>query len=325
MKPQVLVTRKIYERPLQLLREKAEVTLNLEERAMTSGEIIAALPGKMGLLVMGGDPMTCTVLEAGKDLKIVANNAVGFNNIDLAAATQLKIAATNTPDVLTDTTADLAFSLILGVARRIAEADRFVRAGKWVGWTPGLMIGSDVHGKTLGIVGLGRIGSAVARRGQGFNMKIVYNDIRRLDPAIEQQHQLQFFPLRELLKTADFVTLHVPLAPDTKHLIGQKELQLMKKSAFLINASRGPVVDEKALVEALRSGSIAGAGLDVFEAEPKVTPELLKMENTLLVPHVGSATDETREKMALVAVNNLLAVIRGEVPPNILNPEIYGK
>jgi len=325
MKPQVLVTRKIYERPLQLLREKAEVTLNLEERAMTSGEIIAALPGKMGLLVMGGDPMTCTVLEAGKDLKIVANNAVGFNNIDLAAATRLKIAATNTPDVLTDTTADLAFSLILGVARRIAEADRFVRAGKWVGWTPGLMIGSDVHGKTLGIVGLGRIGSAVARRGQGFNMKIVYNDIRRLDPAIEQQHQLQFFPLRELLKTADFVTLHVPLAPDTKHLIGQKELQLMKKSAFLINASRGPVVDEKALVEALRSGSIAGAGLDVFEAEPKVTPELLKMENTLLVPHVGSATDETREKMALVAVNNLLAVIRGEVPPNILNPEIYGK
>lgn len=325
MKPQVLVTRKIYERPLQLLREKAEVTLNLEERAMTSGEIIAALPGKMGLLAMGGDPMTPTVLEAGKDLKIVANNAVGFNNIDLAAATRLKIAATNTPDVLTDTTADLAFSLILGVARRIAEADRFVRAGKWVGWTPGLMIGSDVHGKTLGIVGLGRIGSAVARRGQGFNMKIVYNDIRRLDPAIEQQHQLQFFPLRELLKTADFVTLHVPLAPDTKHLIGQKELQLMKKSAFLINASRGPVVDEKALVEALRSGSIAGAGLDVFEAEPKVTPELLKMENTLLVPHVGSATDETREKMALVAVNNLLAVIRGEVPPNILNPEIYGK
>jgi glyoxylate reductase len=325
MKPQVLVTRKIYERPLQLLREKAEVTLNLEERAMASGEIIAALPGKMGLLVMGGDPMTPTVLEAGKDLKIVANNAVGFNNIDLAAATRLKIAATNTPDVLTDTTADLAFSLILGVARRIAEADRFVRAGKWVGWTPGLMIGSDVHGKTLGIVGLGRIGSAVARRGQGFNMKIVYNDIRRLDPAIEQQHQLQFFPLRELLKTADFVTLHVPLAPDTKHLIGQKELQLMKKSAFLINASRGPVVDEKALVEALRSGSIAGAGLDVFEAEPKVTPELLKMENTLLVPHVGSATDETREKMALVAVNNLLAVIRGEVPPNILNPEIYGK
>ena len=325
MKPQVLVTRKIYEIPLQLLRDKAEVTINLEERSMTEEEIIAAVPGKMGLLAMGGDPMNARVLEAAKTLKIIANNAVGYNNIDLDAATRLKIAATNTPDVLTDTTADLAFALILGVARRIAEADRFVRTGKWVGWSPGLMIGSDVHGKTLGIVGLGRIGSAVARRGQGFNMKIVYHDIRRLDPAIEQQHQLQFLPLRDLLMISDFVSLHVPLTPETKHLIGQKELRLMKKSAFLINASRGPVVDEKALVEVLRSGSVAGAGLDVFEAEPRVAPELLKMENTLLVPHIGSATDETREKMAQVAANNILAVIRGEVPPNILNPEIYGK
>ncbi|HYB20225.1 MAG TPA: D-glycerate dehydrogenase, partial [Thermodesulfobacteriota bacterium] len=298
---------------------------NLENRSMTEEEIIAALPGKMGLLAMGGDPVNAKLLKAGKTLKIVANNAVGYNNIDLGAATRLKIAATNTPDVLTDTTADLAFALILGVARRIAEADRFVRAGKWVGWSPGLMIGSDVHGKTLGIVGLGRIGSAVARRGQGFNMRVVYNDIRRLDPAVEQQHQLQFLPLRDLLMVSDFVSLHVPLTPETKHLIGSKELRLMKKSAFLINASRGPVVDEKSLVEALRSGFVAGAGLDVFEAEPKVTPELLKMENVLLVPHIGSATDETREKMALVAVNNILAVIRGEIPPNILNPEIYGK
>jgi glyoxylate reductase len=325
MKPKVLVTRKIYERPLQLLREKAEVTLNREDRSMTPEEIMAALPGKMGLLAMGGDPLTAKVLEAGKDLKIVANNAVGFNNIDLDAATRLKIAATNTPDVLTDTTADLTFALILGVARRIAEADRFVRAGKWTGWTPSLMIGRDVHDKTLGIIGLGRIGSAVARRGQGFNMKIAYCDIRRLDPAIEQQHQLQFMPLRDLLLVSDFVTLHVPLTPETKHLIGAEELGLMKKTAYLINASRGPVVDEKALIEALRSGKIAGAGLDVFEAEPKVTPELLQMENTVLVPHIGSATDETREAMARRAVNNILAVIRGEIPPNILNPEIYQK
>jgi glyoxylate reductase len=187
------------------------------------------------------------------------------------------------------------------------------------------MIGRDVHGKTLGIVGLGRIGSAVARRGQGFNMRIVYNDIRRLDPAIEQQHQLQFVTLRDLLALSDFVTLHVPLAPDTRHLIGRKELRLMKKTAYLINASRGPVVDERALVEALRSGEIAGAGLDVFEAEPKVAPELQELQNTLLAPHIGSATDETREKMATVAVNNILAVLRGEVPPNILNPEIFGK
>lgn len=323
MKPKVLVTRKIYERPLQFLREKAEVTINLEDRAMTPEEIIAALPGKMGMLAMGSDRVSSKVLEAGKDLKVVANNAVGFNNIDLDAAIRLKIAATNTPDVLTDTTADLSFALILGVARRIVEADRFVRAGKWVGWKPNLIIGSDVHGKILGVIGLGRIGSAAAKRGQGFNMRVVYADIRRLHPAIEQQHQLQFMPLRDLLQTADFVTLHVPLTPETTHLIGAEQLGLMKKSAFLINASRGPVVDEKALVEALRAGTIAGAGLDVFEAEPQVSPGLLAMDNVLLLPHVGSATDETRGKMIQTAVNNILAVIRGEIPPNILNPEIY--
>ncbi len=325
MKPKVLVTRDVYERPLRLLQEKAEVTLNRESRSMTLEEIMTALPGKMGILAMGSDPMNAKVLEAGKELKIVANNAVGFNNIDLDAATRLKIAATNTPDVLTDTTADLTFALILGVARRIAEADRFIRAGKWTGWTPSLMIGGDVHNKILGVIGLGRIGSAVARRGQGFNMRIIYYDIRRLDPAIEQQHQLQFFPLRDLLQMSDFVTLHVPLTAETKHLIGTEELSLMKKTAYLINASRGPVVDEKALVEALRAGKIAGAGLDVFEAEPKVTPGLLQMENTVLVPHIGSATDETREAMTMRAVNNILAVIRGEVPPNILNPGIYSR
>ncbi|MFH1757259.1 MAG: D-glycerate dehydrogenase [Pseudomonadota bacterium] len=323
MRPKVLITRKIYERPLQLLKEKAEVTINLKDRAMTPEEIIAALPGKIGMLAMGSDRVSSQILEAGKDLKIVANNAVGFNNIDLDAAIRLKIAATNTPDVLTDTTADLSFALILGVARRLVEADRFVRAGKWVGWKPNLMIGSEVHGKTLGVIGLGRIGSAVAKRGQGFNMRIVYTDIRRLHPAIEQQHQLQFMPLRDLLQTSDFITLHVPLTPETFHLLGVEQLRLMKKSAFLINASRGPVVDEKALVEALRAGTIAGAGLDVFEAEPQVSPELLAMDNVLLLPHVGSATDETREKMVQTAVNNILAVIRREIPPNILNPEIY--
>ncbi len=321
MKPKVLVTRNIS--GLEALKEKAEVTINPEDRAMTPGEIIAELPQKVALLSMGGDRITSQILEAGKELKIVANDAVGFNNIDLAAATRLKIAVTNTPDVLTETTADLSFGLILGVARRIAEADRFVRAGKWVAWTPGLMIGSDVHGKTLGVIGLGRIGSAVARRGQGFNMRVVYTDIRRLDPAIEQQHQLQFTPLRDLLQASDFVTLHVPLTPKTSHLIGAEQLGLMKRSAFLINASRGPVVDEKALVQALLAGTIAGAGLDVFEAEPRVPPELIRMENVLLVPHIGSATLETREKMARVAVNNILAVLRGEIPPHILNPEIY--
>jgi len=325
MKPEVLVTRKIPERPLNLLKEKAEVTVHLEDRAMTPEEIVAQLPSKMALLSMGGDPISAKILEAGKNLRIVANYAVGFNNIDLATATRLKIAVTNTPEVLTDTTADLTFALMLGVARRIGEAERFVRAGKWVRWRPDLLLGSDVHGKTLGVVGLGRIGSAVAKRALGFNMQILYNDIRKIEPGLIDMLRAKFLPLKELLANSDFVTLHVPLNPETTHLIGQEELRRMKKTAFLINASRGPVVDEKALVEALRSGIIAGAGLDVFEDEPRVSPELIHLENVLLVPHIGSATFETREKMALVAANNILAVLRGEIPPNILNPEIYPK
>jgi glyoxylate reductase len=325
MKPKILVSRKIQEGPLTLLRKQAEVMVNPEDRAMTPEEIIANLPGRVGLLAAGSDPISAKILEAGRDLKIVANNAVGFNNIDLAAATRLKIAATNTPEVLTDTTADLAFALMLGVARRMGEAERFVRAGKWVGFHPNLLLGSDVHGKTLGIVGLGRIGSAVAKRALGFDMEILYNDIRKVESGLVDMLRAMYLPLKELLAKSDFVTLHVPLSPETTHLIGREELCLMKKTAFLINASRGPVVDESALVEGLRSGVIAGAGLDVYEKEPRVTPELLTMENVFLVPHIGSATSATREKMAGVAVKNILAVLRGETPPNILNPEIYSK
>ena len=325
MKNKVLVTRKIQEGPLRLLKEHAEVTINLEDRGMTPDEIMASLPGKVGLLSMGSDSISGNLLESGRDLKIVANNAVGFNNLDLAAATRLKIAATNTPEVLTDTTADLTFALMLGVARRIGEAERFVRAGKWVGWHPDLLLASDVHGKTLGIIGLGRIGSAVAKRALGFNMEIVYNDIRKIEPGLVDLLRGKSLSLRELLAQSDFVSLHVPLNPETTHLIGREEFRMMKKTAFLINASRGPVVDERALVEALQLGIIAGAGLDVFEKEPRVSPELLKMENVLLVPHIGSATAATREKMSLVAVNNILAVLRGEIPPNILNPEICHK
>jgi len=211
------------------------------------------------------------------------------------------------------------------VARRMGESERFVRAGKWVGFHPNLLLGSDVHGKTLGVVGLGRIGSAFAKRALGFNMEILYNDIRRIESGLVDMLRAKFLPLPELLAQSDFVTLHVPLTPETTHLIGREELRRMKKTAFLINASRGPVVDEKALAEALQSGIIAGAGLDVFEKEPQITAELLKMENVILVPHIGSATSATREKMAFVAVRNILAVLRGEIPPNILNPEIYPK
>ncbi len=321
MKPKVFVTRNI--QGLEPLYEEADVVVNLQDRALSPDEIAAALPGTAGLLAMGGDPITDRVLEAGTELKIVANNAVGFNNIDVAAATRRRVAVTNTPEVLTETTADLTFGLILASARRLAEADRYVRAGKWIGWRPDLLLGSDVHGKTLGVVGLGRIGSAVARRALGFNMKVLYNDIRRIDPKLVRQCRATLLPLEELLPQADFVTLHVNLTPESRHLIGRQTLGLMKKTAFLINASRGPVVDEEALLEALRSGGIAGAGLDVFEKEPRVPSELAAMDNVVVLPHIGSATRETRLKMAGVAVNNILAVLRGKRPPNVLNPEIY--
>jgi glyoxylate reductase len=325
MKPKVLVTRTIQEKPLALLKEHAEVVVNPHDRSMTLDEIIAELPGKAAMMAMGGDPVNEKLLSAGRDLKIVANNAVGFNNMDVEAATRLKIALSNTPDVLTDTTADLAFAIMMAVARRICEAERYVRAGKWVGWHPNLLLASDIHGKTLGVVGLGRIGAAMAKRALGFNMKIVYNDIRKVESGLVDMLRAQFLSLKDLLANSDFVTLHVPLTPETRHLIGREQLPWMKKTAFLINASRGPVVDEKALVEALQKGQIAGAGLDVFEWEPKVSPELMAMENVVMVPHIGSATFATREAMSLTAAKNIIAALKGETPPNILNPEIYKK
>ena len=323
MKPKVLVSRTIQDRPLALLREHAEVIVNPHDRSMTLEEIIAELPGKAAMMAMGGDPVNERLLSSGKELKIVANNAVGFNNMDVEAATRLKIALSNTPDVLTDTTADLSFAIMMAVARRICEAERFVRAGKWVGWHPNLLLASDIHGKTLGVVGLGRIGAAVAKRALGFNMKILYNDIRKVETGLIDMLRAQFMPLKDLLANSDFVTLHVPLSSETRHLIGREELQQMKKTAFLINASRGPVVDEKALVEALQKGWIAGAGLDVFEWEPKVSPEFMTMDNVVMVPHIGSATFATREAMSFTAAKNIIAALKGEIPPNLLNPEIY--
>ncbi len=323
MKPEVLVTRAIQERPLALLSQMAQVTVHRGDRPMAEEEMLLALPRKKGLFSMAENSISARILEAGRDLKIVANYGVGYDNIDLQAATRLKIAVTNTPDVLTDTTADLTFTLILGIARRIAECDRFVREGNWVHTRSIHLMGTDVHGSTLGIVGLGRIGSAVARRAMGFNTQTLYTDIRPIDPAVENRVRVRRVSLEELLRASDFVTLHVPLTAQTTHLIGREQLSLMRKSAFLINASRGRVVDEEALVEALKNKTIAGAALDVFEREPQVSPELLAMANVLMTPHMGSATFKTREEMAFSAVRNIMAAIRGEVPPNILNPEIY--
>jgi len=248
---------------------------------------------------------------------------VGYNNVDVKAATGRGVPVTNTPGVLTETTADLAFTLILSVARRVAEGDRMVREGRFQFWAPFLFLGTEVTGKTLGIIGMGRIGKAVARRASGFAMRVLYYNQNRVSPSEEKEFHAEYADMKTLLASADFVSLHVPLNEKTRHLIGSAELALMKPAAFLINTSRGPVVDESALVSALKSGVIAGAGLDVYENEPALAPGLAELTNTVLLPHVGSATLETRTKMAMMATDNLIAGLTGRKPPNLVNPEVW--
>jgi lactate dehydrogenase-like 2-hydroxyacid dehydrogenase len=264
------------------------------------------------------------LLNRAKKLKIVANYAVGYNNIDIPACTKKNIAVTNTPDVLTETTADLTFTLILSVAKRILEGDNMVRTNNFKGWHPMLLLGYDVSGKTLGILGAGRIGSAMAARAYGFRMQILYHDITK-NPGMESKYQAKYVSLDELLKQSDFVTIHVPLNESTTHIISTDRLRQMKNTAFLINSSRGPVIDEKALVLALKNKVIAGAGLDVFEDEPALAPGLAELPNTVLLPHIGSATVETRDKMALMAAENIVNMSQNKIPANILNNEIFNR
>jgi glyoxylate reductase len=247
---------------------------------------------------------------------------VGFNNIDVPGATSRKIAVTNTPGVLTDTTADLTMALLLAVARRIVESDVYTRAGKYESWAPLLFVGTDVHHKTLGLMGFGRIGSAVARRALGFDMLILYHDEGPVNPEMERQVKAQRVDRETLLKESDFISLHVPLTPETRHLMGPKEFSLMKPTAFVINTSRGEVIDEQALVEALEKKKIAGAALDVYEKEPEIPPALKEMPQVILLPHIGSASLETRTRMGMMAAENLLAYFKGQRPPNCLNPEV---
>ncbi len=252
------------------------------------------------------------VLSHAPQLKILANYAVGYNNIDLDAARARGIIVTNTPDVLTDTTADLTWALILATARRVVEGDRVVRGLRWTGWAPTQMLGVDVWGKTLGVIGMGRIGQAVARRAAGFHMRVLYNSRH----PVEGNPQWEFRPLHDVLTESDFITVHVPLTPDTHHLLGQQAFACMKPTAFLINTSRGPVVDEAALVEALHAGRLAGAGLDVYEREPEIHPGLRKLPNVVLLPHLGSATLDTRIRMGMICVENVQAVLEGRPAPN---------
>ena len=256
-------------------------------------------------------------------LKVIANVAVGFDNIDVQAATERKIAVTNTPDVLTNTTADFAFTLLMASARRIAEADRFLRAGRWRQWSIDLLCGQDIHRRTLGMVGMGRIGQAMAHRGRGFEMRLLYHDAIRAPAEVETDLGLEFVPFEQLLRESDFVSLHVPLLPETRKLISTAELKMMKETAILINTSRGPVVDEAALADALTEGTIAGAGLDVFEREPEVEPRLLKLENAVLAPHIASASIDTRRRMSVMSAENVVAALQGNRPPNLVNTALF--
>ena len=322
MAAKVFITRPLPRAALDRIAARCEMSFHPQDAPLTQAQLAGHCRDVEGLL-LAGSRVSEEVLSQAPKLRIVANAGVGYDNIDVAACTRRRIPVTNTPNVLTGATADLAFTLLLAVARRVVEGDRFVREDKWRHWEWGLLHGVDLEGKALGIWGLGRIGQAVARRGRGFSLRILYYSRHRADPVVERELEAQYVDRETLLRESDFLSLHVPLTEGTQHLIRAAEFALMKPTAFLINTARGKVVDEEALVEALESRTIAGAGLDVFEREPQVHPALLKMPNVVLLPHVGSATVETRLKMALLATENLLAALDGKRPPNVVNPEIY--
>ncbi len=298
--------------------------LHAGDKPLSKTELMKRLKGRQGLVCLITDAIDATVLESSPDLKVVSNVAVGFNNIDVAAATKRGVVVTNTPDVLTETTADFAWTLLMATARRLVEADRYVRDGKFTQWEYMVLLGGDIFGKTLGIIGFGRIGRAMARRALGFNMRVLYQDAVAASAATERELRATRTDTATLLRDSDFVSIHTPLLPDTHHLINAQSLRTMKKTAYLVNASRGPVVDEAALVQALTEGWIAGAGLDVFEDEPKVHPGLVGLPNAVLAPHIASASSDTRIKMAILAVDNCLAVLEGQAPPTPVNPEVLG-
>ena len=322
-RPKVFITRPLPRAAIERIATRCEVTVNPEDVRLPPAQMVEACREIEGL-VTSSTPVSAEVLEQAPHLRVVSAVAVGYDIIDVAACTRRRILVTNTPGVVTEATADLSFALLMAVARRLVEADRYVREGHWHYWQWGNMWGTDLAGKTLGILGFGRIGQAVARRARGFSMRILYHSLDR--PTPEREHELgaQYVDRETLLREADFLSIHVPLAPDTNHLIGAAELALMKPTALLINTSRGRVVEEAALIEALQSKRIAGAGLDVFEFEPQIHPALLAMSNVVVTPHMGTATRETRLAMAMTGADNLLAALAGQRPPNLVNPEVWG-
>ena len=323
MKSKILVAREIFPEVLERLRQYFEVVDNQADAVLGIDGLKARLADKAGALTAGTDPITPEVLAAAPGLKAVCNFAVGYNNIDLAACTRAGVMATNTPGVLDDTTADLAWALLMATARRLPAAERWLRAGHWPGFRMMDWLGSDVHHATLGILGMGRIGQAVARRALGFDMKVIYHNRSRLPEDKEAACRARWVDKQTLLREADFLVLLLPYSAENHHIIGATELALMKPTAHLINVARGGIVDDEALISALRQRRLSGAGLDVFENEPKLNPGFLELDNVTLTPHIGSGSRATRMAMAMTAADNLIAALSGRRPPNLLNPEAW--
>ena len=320
MKPKVLVTREVFTDVLEYLGRHFEVTSNQGDEPLKPDALAQALADKEGALTTLSERVDTTLLSKCPRLKAVCNIAVGFNNIDLKACSAAGVMATNTPGVLDDSTADFTWALILATARRVTEAEAWLRAGHWRGWKLKQFLGSDVHHATLGILGMGRIGQAVARRARGFEMTVLYHNTRRLSAEVEKSCNATYVTMDELLSRTDILTVHTPYAPATHHIIDAARLAKMKPGAILINAARGGVVDDAALIDALKRGAIAGAGLDVFENEPALNPEFLKLTNVVLTPHIASSSETTRHNMAMLAAENLVAALTTGKPPNLLNP-----
>jgi len=319
MKPKVLITRNLLPEAMNFLKDKVDFEIGASGKNITPQKLLNKIKDKQGLLCLLVDKIDRDVIEAAPRLKIIANCAVGYDNIDIQYARKKKIMITNTPGVLTETTADLTWALIFAAARKIPQAHRFTSEKRFTGWELDLFLGKEITGKKLGIIGMGRIGKAVAARANGFSMSVVYYDPKKLNKEVEKQLNAEYVPLDKLLSSADIITLHTALTPETKHLISTAQIDLMKKDAILINVSRGPVLDEKALADALEKKRIWAAGLDVFENEPHIQEKLYSLDNIILLPHIGSATYETRLKMSMMAASNLVQGLSGDVPDNLIS------
>jgi glyoxylate reductase len=323
-KPAILSTRPLFPAARTILDEHFNVDYWKPPERIPREDLLKRVADKDGLVCLLTEKVDEELLSVAPKLRIASTVSVGYDNIDVAACTKHKVVATNTPGVLDDTTADFAWTLLMAIARRLLEGDAWMRSGTWPGWDLDQLVGGDIWGKTLGVLGFGRIGRGVARRSRGFEMRVLYSDAVRASAEVEKELNAEFVDRDQLFRESDFISVHVPLLPDTRHLISKDNLEKMKRTAFLVNTSRGPVVDEAALAEALENKKIAGAALDVFEHEPKVNPALLMRKDVILTPHIASASVETRTKMAVMAANNVVALFEGRRPPNALNADALG-